>query len=108
MAAAPAVAPPAPVPASAPASASLPFVFAVQARSFLLKANAERLAAELTKRGIAARVLQAQSLGEPTWQPVVLAPARDVAAMARQPQEFSARAKGARPKWPPGLLEVTA
>ncbi|HZB90104.1 MAG TPA: SPOR domain-containing protein [Stellaceae bacterium] len=78
---------PAAVPAASP---SPPFVYSVQAGSFLIKENAERLAAELTQHGYAAQVLVAQSPGEPTWYPVVLAPVGDVATVARQAQEFTA------------------
>lgn len=85
--------PAAPAAAPAPeaaAAARSPFVFSVQAGSFLLAANAERLADELSKRGYAAQVLVAQSPGEPAWYPVVLMPVSDAASVARLAQEFSA------------------
>ena len=88
----PAAAPPitpAALPAAATMPAAPPFVFSVQVGSFLVKANAERLAAELNKRGYAAQVLVAQSPGEPAWYPVVLPPVSDVATVARQAQEFA-------------------
>jgi cell division protein FtsN len=90
----PAAAPPA-MPPSAPAVAAVaatapPFVYSVQAGSFLVKDNAERLAAELNERGYAAQVLVAQQPGEPAWYPVVLAPVHDVETVARLAQEFSA------------------
>jgi SPOR domain len=85
---APTAAPPAQ--AAAMAGPPSPFVFSVQAGSFLVKANAERLAEELAKRGYAAQVLVAQSPGEPTWYPVVLAPVTDAALVRRLAQEFSA------------------
>ena len=66
-----------------------PFVFSVQVGSFLVKANAERLAEELNKRGYGAQVLVAQSPGEPAWYPVVLPPVSDIATVARQAQEFA-------------------
>jgi hypothetical protein len=80
---------PAALPAAAAMPAAPPFVFSVQVGSFLVKANAERLAAELNKRGYAAQVLVAQSPGEPAWYPVVLPPVSDVATVARQAQEFA-------------------
>jgi hypothetical protein len=79
--------PPAGMPAAAVAP---PFVFAVQVGSFLVKANADRLAAELNARGYAAQVLMAQEPGGPAWYPVVLAPVHDVASVAELAQEFSA------------------
>ncbi|HUJ96870.1 MAG TPA: SPOR domain-containing protein [Stellaceae bacterium] len=88
----PAAAPPitpAALPAAATMPAAPPFVFSVQVGSFLVKANAERLASELNKRGYAAQVLVAQSPGEPAWYPVVLPPVSDVATVARQAQEFA-------------------
>jgi cell division protein FtsN len=85
-------APTAPVPPAAmPAAlAAPPFVYAVQVGSFLIKANADRLAAELDARGYAAQVLMAQEAGGPAWYPVVLAPVHDVASVAALAQEFSA------------------
>jgi SPOR domain len=80
---------PAALPAAATMPAAPPFVFSVQVGSFLVKANAERLAQELNKRGYAAQVLVAQSPGEPAWYPVVLPPVSDVATVARQAQEFA-------------------
>ena len=80
---------PAALPAAATMPAAPPFVFSVQVGSFLVKANAERLASELNKRGYAAQVLVAQSPGEPAWYPVVLPPVSDVATVARQAQEFA-------------------
>src|SRR6185437_9308782 len=88
---APAPAPVAPVvAAAAPAPSAPPFLYSVQAGSFLIKENAERLAEALNKRGYAARVLVAQRPGEPTWYPVVLTPVSDVTTVARLAQEFSA------------------
>jgi len=88
---APAPAPVAPVvAAAAPAPSAPPFLYSVQAGSFLIKENAERLAETLNKRGYAARVLVAQRPGEPTWYPVVLTPVSDVTTVARLAQEFSA------------------
>lgn len=87
----------APIPASQIAPVGMPvvgavrpFVFAVQAGSFLVKANADRLAAELNARGYAAQVLMAQEPGGPAWYPVVLAPVHDIASVAELAQEFSA------------------
>jgi hypothetical protein len=80
---------PAALPAAAVMPAAPPFVFSVQVGSFLVKANAERLAEALNKRGYAAQVLVAQSPGEPAWYPVVLPPVSDVATVARQAQEFA-------------------
>jgi hypothetical protein len=77
------------LPAVATMPTAPPFVFSVQVGSFLVKANAERLAADLNKRGYAAQVLVAQSPGEPAWYPVVLPPVSDVATVARQAQEFA-------------------
>ncbi len=81
------------IPTALPEAAAMPapppFVFSVQVGSFLVKANAERLAEELNKRGYAAQVLVAQSPGEPAWYPVVLPPVSDIATVARQAQEFA-------------------
>jgi len=77
------------LPEAATMPAAPPFVFSVQVGSFLVKANAARLAAELNKRGYAAQVLVAQSPGEPAWYPVVLPPVSDLATVARQAQEFA-------------------
>jgi len=91
-AAAPAAA--APVAAAAQpvaADAVPPFLFSVQVGSFLVKANADRLAEDLDKRGYAARVLAVPpSPGEPAWYPVVLAPVGDVATVTRIAEEFTA------------------
>ena len=88
----PAAAPPV-TPAALPEATTMPapppFVFSVQVGSFLVKANAERLAEELNKRGYGAQVLVAQSPGEPAWYPVVLPPVSDIATVARQAQEFA-------------------
>ncbi len=67
-----------------------PFMLSVQVGSFLLKQNADRLAAELNSKAYAAQVVVAQNPGGKAWYHVVLAPVRDVNAVTQLAQEFSA------------------
>lgn len=76
--------------AAAPAAMPSPFLLSVQVGSFLMKENADRLAAELNSKAYAAQVVVAQNPGGKAWYHVVLAPVRDVNAVTQLAQEFSA------------------
>jgi len=78
-------------------AAAPPFVFSVQVGSFLVQKNAERLAADLAKRGYQPRILTAQYPGEPAWYPVVLSPVEDAGAAQHLAEMYNA-SEGRRPE----------
>jgi len=67
-----------------------PFLLSVQVGSYLMKQNADHLAAELNSKAYAAQVVVAQNPGGKAWYHVVLAPVHDVNAVTQLAQEFSA------------------